>query len=222
MKIAVLSDTHGCLRSEVREIIDGCDAVIHGGDINSQSVLDEIRRTAGESKPVFVVRGNNDKEWAKQLPVTLEFKLDGKSFFLVHNKRDIPADIKADIVIFGHTHKYYEEDVDGSLWLNPGSCGKRRFSMPVTMAMLDISDAGTMVTRIDIENGVPAVSIPDGDRMSVIGRIIKLMDKGMDTGAIAAKLKTDKAFVDQVAMIKVTHPGVDAEGILNKMEANRR
>ena len=220
MKIAVLSDTHGLLRPEVMEIIQDCDAVIHGGDINSQNILDKIRSVAGAGKPLFVVRGNNDNDWAEKLPVTLEFELAGKRFFLVHNKRDIPSSVNADIVIYGHTHKYHKEHKDGRLWLNPGSCGGRRFSLPVTMAVLDISDNEATVTRIDIENGAFALNVRQKDQMTVIRSIMKLMDKGMDIDGITAKLKTDRAFVGQVAMIRVTHPGVDADGIMNKMEVN--
>ena len=220
MKIAVLSDTHGLLRPEVREIIQDCDAVIHGGDINSQGILDEISSVAGEDKPLFVVRGNNDKDWAEKLPETLEFELAGKRFFLVHNKKDIPSSVNADIIIYGHTHKYHEERKDGRLWLNPGSCGKRRFSLPATVAVLEISDNEVTVSRKDIENGAVALQVPQKDIMIAVRSIMRLMDKGMDVDSIAIKLKTDKAFVEQVAMIRVTHPGVDADGIMNKIEVN--
>lgn len=114
MKIAVLSDTHNVLRPEVIEIIKGSDAVIHGGDINSQDILDEIKSAMKHNAPLFVVRGNNDKEWAENLPVSLNFELCGLKFFLTHNRKDIPQDVKADIIIFGHSHKYYEENINGS------------------------------------------------------------------------------------------------------------
>lgn len=140
MKIAILSDTHNLLRPEVIEILKGSDAVIHGGDINSQSILYEIKTAMKSNAPLFVVRGNNDKEWAENLPVSLDFELGGLKFFLTHNRKDIPQDTKADIIIFGHSHKYYEENIDGQLWLNPGSCGRKRFNLPITMAVLNISN----------------------------------------------------------------------------------
>lgn len=65
MRIAVLSDTHGLLRPEVMEIVNTCDAVLHGGDINTQRIVDELSK----DKPLYIVRGNNDKEWAEQIPV---------------------------------------------------------------------------------------------------------------------------------------------------------
>ena len=151
MKIAVLSDTHNVLRPEVIEIIKGSDAVIHGGDINSQDILDEIKSAMKHNAPLFVVRGNNDKEWAENLPVSLNFELCGLKFFLTHNRKDIPQDVKADIIIFGHSHKYYEENINGQLWLNPGGCGRKRFSLPLTMAIMNVNDNGYSIEKIEFE-----------------------------------------------------------------------
>ena len=151
MKIAVLSDTHNVLRPEVIEIIKGSDAVIHGGDINSQDILDEIKSAMKHNAPLFVVRGNNDKEWAENLPVSLNFELCGLKFFLTHNRKDIPQDVKADIIIFGHSHKYYEENINGQLWLNPGGCGRKRFSLPLTMAIMNVHDNGYSIDKIGLE-----------------------------------------------------------------------
>lgn len=151
MKIAVLSDTHNVLRPEVIEIIKGSDAVIHGGDINSQDILDEIKSAMKHNAPLFVVRGNNDKEWAENLPVSLKFELCGLKFFLTHNRKDIPQDVKADIIIFGHSHKYYEENINGQLWLNPGGCGRKRFSLPLTMAIMNVNDNGYSIEKIELE-----------------------------------------------------------------------
>lgn len=149
MKIAILSDTHNLLRPDVIEIIKGSDAVIHGGDINSQSILDEIKTAMKSNAPLFVVRGNNDKEWAENLPVSLDFELGGLKFFLTHNRKDIPQGTKADIIIFGHSHKYYEENIDEQLWLNPGSCGRKRFNLPITMAVLNVNENGYVVEKIE-------------------------------------------------------------------------
>ena len=216
MKIAVLSDTHGLLRDEVIEIIKSSDAVIHGGDINSQKILDKIKSVMKPSAELFVVRGNNDKEWAEYLPEFLDFELTGIKFALVHNRRDLPDTPDADIIIFGHTHKYFEERIDGRLWLNPGSCGKRRFTLPVTMAVLHTDGKSYSVEKIDIENGAPAPK----NTLQTIKDIMKLMDKGSDVDAIAKRLGIDREFVRQIAMIRVTHPGVTAEGIMNKIEVN--
>lgn len=151
MKIAILSDTHNVLRPKVIEIIKDCDAVIHGGDIDSQGVLDEIKSVMKLNAPLFVVRGNNDKEWAVNLPESLEFELEGFKFFLTHNRKDVPQDIKADIIIFGHSHKYCEENIGGRLWLNPGSCGRKRFNLPITMAVLDIDNIRYSIEKIELK-----------------------------------------------------------------------
>ena len=158
MRIAVLSDTHGLLRPEVKNIIGTCEAVLHAGDINSRKVIDEMEEAAPAGVPFYIVRGNNDKEWARSLPLYQEFSLDGMNFYMVHNKRDIPEDLgDRQIVIFGHSHKYLEEIRDGRLWLNPGSCGKRRFNQDITMAVLTVREDGWHVERIDI----PHEAVPD-------------------------------------------------------------
>jgi len=120
-RIGVLSDTHGLLRPEVLSSLSGCDAIIHGGDINKPEILEQLEKIA----PVYVVRGNNDKEWAEHLPITLTFQIEQCRFFLVHNKKQVPGDLTGiDAVIFGHSHKYFAQELEGRLWLNPGSCGK--------------------------------------------------------------------------------------------------
>ena len=142
-RIAVLSDTHGLLRPEVLAAIAGCDAIIHGGDINKPEFIDRLKEIA----PVYMVRGNNDKAWAEHTPATLTFQLEDCRFFLVHNKKEVPKDLTGiDAVIFGHSHRYFEENIDGRLWLNPGSCGKRRFDQEITLAILTV-DGSTLSTQ---------------------------------------------------------------------------
>lgn len=93
-------------------------------DINSQAVVDKLASFA----PLYVVRGNNYKDWAEDIPHDLTVTLEGVRFYMVHNKKDVPADLTgADVVVFGHSHKYSEERRGDVLWLNPGSCGPRRF-----------------------------------------------------------------------------------------------
>ncbi len=116
MKLAILSDTHGLLRPEVVEHLKDADAILHGGDINKQSIVDELRQYA----PLYVVRGNNDKEWAEDIPHDLTVTLGGVTFFMVHNKKEIPADLTGvDVVVFGHSHKYVQEEKDGSSGSTP-------------------------------------------------------------------------------------------------------
>ena len=155
-RIAVLSDTHGLLRPEVLTAIDGCDAIIHGGDINKPEIIERLQEIA----PVYVVRGNNDKAWADHIPATLTFQIEDCRFFLVHNKKEVPKDLTGiDAVIFGHSHKYFEQIIDGRLWLNPGSCGKRRFDQEITLAILTV-DGGTLSAH-DKGKPLPIVAMPE-------------------------------------------------------------
>ena len=115
MKLAILSDTHGLLRPEVTEHLKTADAILHGGDINRQSIVDELRQYA----PLYIVRGNNDKDWAEAIPHDLTVTLGGVTFFMVHNRKEVPADLAGvDAVVFGHSHRYVQEERDGVLWIN--------------------------------------------------------------------------------------------------------
>ena len=146
-RIVILSDTHGLLRPEVLNHLANADAIIHGGDINTQAIVDTLRDFA----PLHIVRGNNDKEWAEGLPHSLTFTIEGVRFFVVHNKRDIPADLSGvDVVVYGHSHKYVCENLDGVLRLNPGSCGRRRFDQEITMAVMTAEDGQFQVEKVAI------------------------------------------------------------------------
>ena len=216
MKVLIISDTHGVLRPEVSEQIKNSDVVIHGGDIDTKAVLDEIKSLMNPGASLFVVRGNNDRT-LPELPDSLAFELCGTKIFLVHNKRDIPKNVDAGIVIFGHSHKYYEETVNGHLWLNPGSCGKRRFNLPLTMAVLNIDESGYSVEKIEIKTRRKNALVPDKDLLRIIQNVMYRMDKGDSAVMIANKLKIDAEFVDQIMRLRVTHPGVDAYGIMNRI-----
>lgn len=147
MKIAILSDTHGLLRPQVVAHLKNADAILHGGDINRQIIVDELRQYA----PLYIVRGNNDKEWAEAIPHDLTVTLGGVTFYMVHNKKEVAADLTGvDVVVFGHSHKYLQEDKDGVLWLNPGSCGPRRFHQEITMMMAEVTDGKITVEKITI------------------------------------------------------------------------
>ena len=151
MKLAILSDTHGLLRPEVVEQLKTADAILHGGDINKQSIVDQLRQYA----PLYVVRGNNDKEWAEDIPHDLTITLDGVTFYMVHNKKELPATLNGvDVVVFGHSHKYVQEEKNGILWLNPGSCGPRRFHQEITMTMAELADEEIRVEKISIPHEV--------------------------------------------------------------------
>lgn len=147
MRLAVLSDTHGLLRPQVIEQLRTADVILHAGDINTQAIVDRL----GECAPLYIVRGNNDRAWAAHIPHDLTVTLGGVTFYMVHNKRDVPQELPGvHVVVYGHSHKYAEEELDGRLWLNPGSCGPRRFHQEITMALLEVEDGNVRVEKLVI------------------------------------------------------------------------
>lgn len=219
MEILILSDTHGLLRPQVREMLGKCDALIHCGDYHTSDIIEEIRDAVCSAVPVFLVRGNNDGEWAGDLPKYLEFILGGVRFCVVHDKKDLSGDLgNNQVVLFGHSHRYMEEWKDGRLWLNPGSCGRRRFRLDITMAILHLEDGKISVEKVLISDG--AVRNTKEDLPGTIQNIMKRMDKGQRIDRISRDLGVGVDFVEDICRIRVTHPGVSAEGILNKIEVN--
>jgi uncharacterized protein len=147
--IGLISDTHGLLRPEAVRALAGVRHIIHAGDIGGPEILEELRRIA----PVHAVRGNNDKgAWAAEIPLYLALELEGVSIHVLHDVKEIDVDPRAagfDIVVSGHSHKPMVTERDGVQFVNPGSAGPRRFSLPVTIAYLDVT-TGTGTTRVRI------------------------------------------------------------------------
>ncbi|WP_210639046.1 metallophosphoesterase family protein [Pseudomonas sp. Tri1] len=139
MKVGVISDTHGLLRPQALAALEECDRIIHAGDIGSHGILDQLASIA----PLHVVRGNNDlgADWAGQLADRLQFELCGWLVLLVHDIADVPAVLEPGVklVITGHSHKPGIEWRGERVYLNPGSAGRRRFKLPVTLALLEVS-----------------------------------------------------------------------------------
>jgi hypothetical protein len=146
MKLGILSDTHGLLRPEVTAVLEGCGLILHAGDIGGQDILDAL----GEIAPVYAVRGNNDwGSWGESIPLTRELDLGGMRVIMAHMKRDLPGDLSPyALAVTGHTHKYSEGKQGGTLLLNPGSCGPRRFGQPITFALAEVSASGIEVQQI--------------------------------------------------------------------------
>ena len=137
--MGIISDTHGLLRPEAMQALDCVDVILHAGDVGQRDVLSNLKRIA----PVFAVRGNVDMEaWAQELPLTTVVEVDGASFYLLHNLRELdlrPDGAKFDFVISGHTHQAEQFERQGVVYVNPGSAGPRRFHLPVTLALLDLA-----------------------------------------------------------------------------------
>ncbi|WP_216323367.1 metallophosphoesterase family protein [Deinococcus aestuarii] len=144
MRVLVLSDTHGLLRPEVLALARKADAVLHAGDVGRAEVLTALREaTPG---PVHTVRGNVDRTPPlSHLPETLLVELEGAGTYILHDLNDLdlsPGAAGIRLVISGHTHQPRVEERDGVTYLNPGSVGPRRFSLPVACAWLHLNGAG--------------------------------------------------------------------------------
>jgi uncharacterized protein len=140
MRIGLISDTHGLLRPEALRFLQGCDHIVHGGDVDRPAVLEELAQIA----PVTAVRGNNDKDpWAEALPETQLIELEQKLIYVVHDisLMDIdPHGEQIDVVIYGHSHKPGIDARGSVLFINPGSAGPRRFKLPISVGELVISN----------------------------------------------------------------------------------
>lgn len=215
MQIGILADTHGLLRPEVKAALAGCGAILHAGDINRREIIDALEEIA----PVYVVRGNNDKDWAEYLPTTLDFELAGLRVCMAHRRKDLPAELgDCDLAVCGHSHRYEEKRLGRTLLLNPGSCGPRRFNQAITLAIVEVAGGEVRAQRIDIPHTGRAVPAPkSGDIKSQVEAVMRESEKGRAPEEIARRHGWDEALVEQIARLYVTHPGVTAEGILRKM-----
>jgi len=137
--LGLISDTHGLLRPEALSALQGSHAIIHAGDVGDPFILDRLRAIA----PLHAVRGNVDTEpWSKGLPRTAVVSLAPASIYVLHHLEHLDLDPKAagiQIVVSGHTHRPEAHWRDGVLYINPGSAGPRRFSLPVSLARLELA-----------------------------------------------------------------------------------
>ena len=150
MRIGVISDTHGLLRPEAVAALNGSDLIIHAGDVGARDVLEALQTIA----PTIAVRGNVDTSpWAQALAETEVVLAGGLRAYVIHQIRQFdkdPVKEQFDAVIYGHSHKPSIEWRDGVLFLDPGSAGPRRFKLPVTLALVDISGGKLQAQIVDL------------------------------------------------------------------------
>jgi putative phosphoesterase len=147
--VGVISDTHGLVRPEAIAVLRTCDTIVHAGDIGSPEVLEEL----GQIAPLTAIRGNVDL-WATKLPDTDIVEIDGRRLYLLHDVNALAVDPVSeglDVVISGHSHKPRISEANGVLYLNPGSAGPRRFTLPVALALLTISDERLEAKIVELE-----------------------------------------------------------------------
>lgn len=135
MRVGLISDTHGLLRPEALTFLRGSDFIVHAGDIGTSEVLEALAAIA----PVTAVRGNNDLEpWAERIPETAVLDAVGVRIHVIHDLAQLRATPDVRVVVSGHSHKPRVEERDGVLYVNPGSAGPRRFSLPIAVGELRI------------------------------------------------------------------------------------
>ena len=150
IRVAIMADTHGVLRPEVERILETCDVIVHAGDFDNQMLYHKLN----VDQPLYAVRGNNDRGWSGGLGQVNRFEIGGVKFIMAHERVDIPSVLKdIQVVIFGHSHMYYQQEISGRLWLNPGSCGYKRFTLPLSMAVMTIEDGTYEVETVWLEHG---------------------------------------------------------------------
>jgi uncharacterized protein len=150
--IGLISDTHGLLRPAALHALEGCELIIHAGDVGKPEILRELERIA----PVVAVRGNVDTEaWARELPETAVAQAGSVQIYVLHNLQDLdlnPTAAGFQVVVSGHSHIFSQETKQGVLYLNPGSAGPRRFKLPITLARLQIDGKQIRVERVEINS----------------------------------------------------------------------
>jgi putative phosphoesterase len=146
-RIGLISDTHGLLRPEALAFLAGCEHIVHGGDIGNAAILGQLAALA----PLSAVRGNNDVgPWAAGLPETLLLRFDDVALFALHDLKALaidPAAAGVRVVLSGHSHKPAVDERGGVLYVNPGSAGPRRFSLPIAVGEL-LVDGDRVEARI--------------------------------------------------------------------------
>jgi len=139
MKLGVVSDTHGLLRPEVAPALEGVEYILHLGDVGNPAILKSLKEIA----PVTAIRGNVDRTGpCSKLPETEVLLFEGHYIYLLHDIGTLhldPAAAKFSVVLYGHSHKPNISQRKGVLYFNPGSCGPRRFELPVSVGLLTLN-----------------------------------------------------------------------------------
>ena len=146
-RIGLISDTHGLLRPEAMAFLQGCEHIVHGGDIGDPRILEQLAALA----PVTAVRGNNDRgAWAAAVPDTARLELEGLRLYVIHDLAELAIDPAAEgvhVVVSGHSHRPKAEERGGIWYVNPGSAGPPRFRLPISAGELKL-DGGIVTPRI--------------------------------------------------------------------------
>lgn len=149
-RIGLISDTHGLVRPQAAAFLQGCELIVHAGDIVGPEVLRELQAIA----PVVAVRGNNDRgAWADELAETEFVQVGGVWLYVLHDLQQLeidPAAAGVQVVVSGHTHRPLVETRGGVLFVNPGSAGPRRFTLPISIAELRVEGGAVSAHLVEL------------------------------------------------------------------------
>jgi len=155
MKIGVISDTHGRFDEAIPSILDGVDAIIYAGDIGKLEIITRLQKIA----PVYAVEGNNDSFGI--FPIDRLEQFAGQRVFVRHifgelhqlrqSDKRLIAEVQPQIVVFGHSHRPYQQKLGTTMLFNPGSAGPRRFTLPRTLGLLFLKKSGVEAQIIDLD-----------------------------------------------------------------------
>lgn len=150
-RVGLISDTHGLLRPAAMDFLRGCQRIIHAGDIGGVALMEALSAVA----PVTAVRGNNDRgEAFADLPPTATIELSGVRVHVLHDLKELAIDPRAQgvhVVVSGHSHKPLVEEREGVLYVNPGSAGRRRFRLPISVGELLIDGCEVMPRIVEMD-----------------------------------------------------------------------
>jgi putative phosphoesterase len=149
--VGLISDTHGLIRPEALDALEGVDLIVHAGDIGKPEVLKALEAVA----PVAAIRGNNDTGvWAKRLPKTKLLNVADTKLYIIHSVKELACDPVArgfQVIISGHSHKPSISTRDGVLFVNPGSAGPRRFKLPIAVGKLFVRGKNIKAEFIELQ-----------------------------------------------------------------------
>jgi putative phosphoesterase len=148
LRIGIISDTHGRLPSQIHEIFEGVDHILHAGDIGGQFLIAELNAIA----PVTAVCGNCDRPDDYDFDYWTQMIFDGTNIFMTHDPRDLSVALGSSfhsaravphIAIHGHTHVPRQQQIGKTLWLCPGSPSRPR------------NGSAPSVMLLETQNGIP-------------------------------------------------------------------
>ena len=175
--VGVISDTHGLLRPEALEALEGVDLIVHAGDIGGPQIIDALRELA----PVVAIRGNVDRGvWADQFSATEIMEVDGLLLYVLHDLAQLdldPAAARFRVVIYGHSHDPKIAEKQGVVYLNPGSAGPRRLRLPISMARMVVGEVDGNTNQNSTSWSVQSFAFGNGAKRIGV-ELISLEDRG--------------------------------------------